>query len=853
MDFHLLGPLEAVHDGRAIPLGGSKQRALLALLALQINQTISQERLIDELWGERPPATATKALQVHISRLRKVLVSEVISTRVHGYALVSDPDRVDAHRFERLIAAAPTAPDVCRAVEQALALWRGPPLADLAHEPFARPHIDRLEALRLSALELRTEAMLAHGRHDEVIAELEALIAEQPYRERLRAQLMIALYRADRQADALEAFQAARQTLLDELGLEPGERLRALQRAILEHAPRLAAPRFEPEPDELPRGLRFPADAAFVARDGELERLRERWAEVSRGGDGCVFVAGEAGIGKTRLAARFARGAHGADVRYGRCDEQLAVPYQPFVEALGEPLFARGEPSQAPEAERRALFVAVREHLASAARPILLVLDDLQWADPPTLALLRHLFRSGTPRTLILALYRDGALDHVWADARPERLTLSGLDEAALATLLASHDPALAARLVAETNGNPFFVGELLAHMGESSDLAPPQSLRDVILAREGQLSKPARTLLRTAAVVGPEFSVAVLEGVHPGQDLLDALDEASAAGLIAEHGHGDYVFKHALVRRTLYDDLAPARRARLHGRVGETLEARGETRVQELAHHFAEAADDGHAGKAADYAIAAGREAIGRAAHEQAAAHYRRGLRALERTGPAYAGQRRELRRLLRLTRYEPLPDVAALPAWLWGKLPRAGRLAVVAASVLAIGLVAALTPGIISSHRERARAEERREQRERAALLASINAEQRPHRSSGPAAGSDPAARDRLIAAVASEVRSDAARRGDAILRVGCEPYRPGGEGTLVCLAVTADTPATARNPAESQGHPYRVRVAFATGRFAYCRISPRATKKLRADTPLAPACGGVDRPRKVQGQPG
>ena len=844
MDFHLLGPLEAVRDGRSIPLGGTKQRALLALLALRINQTVSPDRLIDELWGERPPATAPKALQVHVSRLRKSLASDVISTRAHGYALVSDPDRVDAHRFEQLITAAPHAPDVCSAVEQALVLWRGPPLADLAHEPFARPYIDRLEDLRLSALELRTEAMLAHGRHNEVIAELEALIAEQPYREPLRAQLMIALYRADRQADALEAFRAARQTLLDELGLEPGERLRELQRAILEQAPQLVAPVFESEHEALPRGLRFSAETPFVGREAELERLRRRWAETVQGGSACVLIAGEPGIGKTRLAAGFASSAHGGTVRYGRCDEQLAVPYQPFVEALGEPLFNRAMPSGAPETERRALFMAVSDHLARANRPVLLVLDDLQWGDPGTLALVGHLIRSGIPRTLLLGLYRDGTLDRLWAEARPERLPMRGLDEAAIAALIDSQDPTLAARLEAETNGNPFFIGELLAHLGESDDLAPPDSLRDVILAREGRHSKTARTLLRTAAVMGPEFSVAVLEGMHPGEEILDGLDEATAAGLIVEHGHGDYVFKHALVRRTLYEDLATARRARLHGQVGRILEARGDAQAHELAHHFAEAADDGYAGEAADYAIAAGREAVRRGGYEQAAKHYERGLEALGRSGNAHAAQRRELQRLLRLTRYEPMPEISAIPAWLWSKLPRATQVGVAVAGVLAIIGVAVATPAVIRSQRERSRAEDRRERRELAATLASINAEQRPRPGRGPAAGSDPVARARLLDAVTSTVRLDAARRVQPILRVECEPYRPGGQEIFACLAVTADTPATERNGPQAQGYPYRVKVTFATGRFAYCRVSPRAAKS-RRETPLSRKCSGVDEP--------
>jgi DNA-binding SARP family transcriptional activator len=267
MDFRILGPLEVLDEGRPITLGGSKQRALLALLLLHVNETLSTDRLIEELWGEHPPAKAAKTVQMQISRLRKALAgevgngsSDVVVTRERGYELRLDPERLDAHRFQRLAAegrdelAAGHAERAVRAFERALSLWRGAPLAELAYEAFAQQEIARLDDLRVAALEQLIEAKLALGRHAEVVGQLEALIQEHPYRERLRAQLMLALYRSDRQADALQAYQDARTTLVEELGIEPGERLRELERAILAQDPALAAP-LEQEGDAAPRGL----------------------------------------------------------------------------------------------------------------------------------------------------------------------------------------------------------------------------------------------------------------------------------------------------------------------------------------------------------------------------------------------------------------------------------------------------------------------------------------------------------------------------------------------------------------------------------------------------------------------
>jgi DNA-binding SARP family transcriptional activator/tetratricopeptide (TPR) repeat protein len=231
MEFRLLGPLEVVEDNRTIEIGAAKERALLAVLLLNANRAVSRDRLIEALWGERAPGTATKALQVYVSHLRKAIGRDRILTRSPGYELRVEPGQLDLERFDELVAS--------QELEKALGLWRGSPLADFAYEPFAQAEIARLEELHLSCLERRIEAGLSEGRHAAVVAELEALVAEHPLRERLRAQLMLALYRSGRQADALDAYQSGRRTLSAELGLEPGAELRELQRRILAQDPSL--------------------------------------------------------------------------------------------------------------------------------------------------------------------------------------------------------------------------------------------------------------------------------------------------------------------------------------------------------------------------------------------------------------------------------------------------------------------------------------------------------------------------------------------------------------------------------------------------------------------------------------
>jgi DNA-binding SARP family transcriptional activator len=318
MDFRLLGPLEVSERGGPLALGGVKQRSLLAILLLQANELVSTDRLIDQLWGATPPATCAKSIQVYVSRLRKELGDGRLVTQAPGYLLRVDPSELDLARFEQLAAEARrTDPDTAaRKLREALALWRGPALADLAYEPFAQPEIARLEELRMAVLEQRIDADLAVGRHAELVGELEAMIARHPLRERLRGQLMLALYRSARQAEALDAYRGARRELSEELGLEPSEQLRQLEQAILRQDPALDLPgreaRQPPAPDASPpeagvteRAL-LVVPRAFPTLDALL-RLAEPLAAAQPPHElivAGVVPAAELGVATAALAAR---------------------------------------------------------------------------------------------------------------------------------------------------------------------------------------------------------------------------------------------------------------------------------------------------------------------------------------------------------------------------------------------------------------------------------------------------------------------------------------------------------------------------------------------------------------------
>lgn len=692
--------MEASVEGREVALGAGKPRALFALLALHAGEAVSADRLIEGIWGEQPPATAAKMLQVYVSQLRKALFAAgadgAIVTRAHGYQLRLGGDDCDALRFERLLAGG--------AARQALALWRGPPLADVI-EPFAVDESRRLQERRLDAVELAIDDDLAAGRHSEVVAELETLVAEQPLREKLHSQRMVALYRAGRQADALEAYRDARRVLVEEVGIEPGPQLRTLHEAILRQDPELELT----EPAAQAAATR----GDFVGRDDEL-------AALVGGIDGALahrpalfLLAGEPGIGKSRLADELAARAEarGLRVLWGRCWEAGGAPaYWPWAQALrsyirdaekeqvrrelgaGAPDVAQmlpelhelfpglaPAPSLDPDGARFRLFDSTAAFLraASEAQPLMLVIDDVHAADTPSLLLLRFLARElHEARIVLVASYRDtesgpdDPLNATVAEIRREPITrlvrLGGLDLPEVARCIeligaATPSEELAAAIHGETEGNPLFVTELVRLLGQEQRLheaasAPwrasiPQGMREVIAHRLRHLSPDCRALLTEASVLGREFRLDALRAVseRSGDELLDLLDEALAARVVGDPptGRGGLRFSHALIRDSLYGELGHRERRRLHGRAADALEAaygrEREPHLAELAHHFLEAAPS-EVDKAIGYARQAAEHAAAMLAYEEAARLYQMALDAIALHAPADDATRCEL-----------------------------------------------------------------------------------------------------------------------------------------------------------------------------------------------------------------
>jgi DNA-binding SARP family transcriptional activator len=335
MEFRILGPLEVADGDNVITLASAKQRGLLAILLLSANEVVSADRLIDELWGEQGPESGRTALQVLVSKLRKGLghAGVPLATRAPGYVMRLEREQLDLRRFERLVEEADASEPAVAAgkLREALALWRGPALADLAYESFVQPAIGRLEELRLAALEKRIDADLALGRDSDVVAELEGLVAEHPLREGLRARLMLALYRCGRQADALAAYQATRRALIEELGIEPSPRLRELEQAILRQDPSLelarapaprrsvlvipltetgvaallavAAPLARRPPKELVVARPIDDRARLSSASAALHELRERLLAEGVAARAAAFVSSDPANDAVRMAA----------------------------------------------------------------------------------------------------------------------------------------------------------------------------------------------------------------------------------------------------------------------------------------------------------------------------------------------------------------------------------------------------------------------------------------------------------------------------------------------------------------------------------------------------------------------
>jgi predicted ATPase/DNA-binding SARP family transcriptional activator len=373
MEFGILGPLEVRAHGRAVPLGGAKPRAVLAVLALNANRPVSAERLAVALWGDDVPPSAVKTVQVYVARLRKALGDpDRLVTTPAGYCLRVRPGELDAERFERQVAdgrealAAGRGEDAAAELREALELWRGPPLAELASMPFAPDEVARLEEQQLATVELRVDADLAAGRHAELVGELQQLTSRHPWRERLHGQLMLALYRSGRQADALEAYRHAREVLVEQLGIEPGSELHDVQQAILTQDPALDAPTAAAGPPAARPSLPDPP-TALIGRESELHTIA---AHLRDRGTRLLTLVGPGGVGKTRLAlAAAARvGDEFADGAYFVSLAPLADPAElaaAIAVALGVPVQGQQPPPQA-----LLRFLAGKE--------VLLVLDNFE-------------------------------------------------------------------------------------------------------------------------------------------------------------------------------------------------------------------------------------------------------------------------------------------------------------------------------------------------------------------------------------------------------------------------------------------------------------------------------------------
>jgi DNA-binding SARP family transcriptional activator/tetratricopeptide (TPR) repeat protein len=604
MEFRVLGPVEAWDGEVQMPIGGPKQRALLALLLLNAGETLSTDRLIDELWGEHPPETAVKGVQVLVSQLRKLLGEQVIATRARGYAIEIDPEQLDLTHFERLAAEGRRAleaqePQAARTkLREALALWRGSPLGDLSSEPFARTESARLEEIRLAAVEDRIDADLKAGMAGELVGELEALVARNPLREHLRRQLMLALYRSGRQAEALDVYRQTRAALVEQLGIEPGRELRELEQRILRQDEALVPATDSARISAPPRESKAPQPLAgtFVGREYERATLLAALDGALAGGGRVVLLSGEPGIGKTRLLEQFSNDCRdrGVQVAVGRCWEAGGAPaYWPWLQALRacmrdpppEELLTRlgsgasdlGEllpelrevfpelpkpPALDPEGARFRLFDGVASFLVRTARerPLVVLLEDLHAADEPSLLLLRFVSSQlAGASVLVVVTTRDTetqpgsaletALAELSREASTVALALEGLAPAEVARFVelnlgrASEDAA--AEIHARTGGNPLFVVELLrmlrgvGHFDAEGGIpsAVPKGVRQLISRRLQGLSQAARSVLAASSVLGHEFDIDTLELLPQLEDhpVLAALDEGVIAGFLGQ------------------------------------------------------------------------------------------------------------------------------------------------------------------------------------------------------------------------------------------------------------------------------------------------------------------------------
>jgi DNA-binding SARP family transcriptional activator len=683
----VLGGVHAVaSDGSLIDLPSASQRRLLAILALHSPRRLRSEWLADVL-GISPGA-----LRTSVSRVRATVGPAILETASTGYALVGD---VDASRFCRAVADAADAADRVHALQRALALWNGPALEEFLGEEWADGEIARLSEIHAGTADDLALALIEARRPADAVVLLESQIARHPYRDRPRGLLIRALAGTGRQADALRAFQQYRLLLIEELGTDPSPDVVRVERRVAtgwdgtDSTSTAETPR---EPDDANHAVDIPLpnllahQARFVGRVEGLEVLTRELTLVPASGLRCVVLGGEAGIGKTTLLGAFARSvvsSASATVLYGGCDE-TGVSLQPFrsvlsacVEHAPAGIVTRhvtrcgGEllricpslstrvattppPTESDDTTERFLaFEAASDLLRriAEARSLVVMLDDLQWAEPTALLLLRHLARAlvGAPVLLVLSSRDPGEQD---SDAfrlalaeldrgETRRLQLVGLDGGELNDLVSATASAadrsapeqVVEALRVQTAGNPLYASQLIRHWAETGfdhdrDVVPP-SLRGLVWSRVHAIGEDATEVLTAASVLGVELYEDVLIDMVglATPVVIDTLDAALRSGLLIDTGSArrSLRFTHALVAGALYSDLGPSRRARLHGLAAEALAKNVDELpagvVVQLARHCAQA---GWPAEARHWSIRAGDYALDHLSPIEAAQHYR-------------------------------------------------------------------------------------------------------------------------------------------------------------------------------------------------------------------------------------
>ena len=649
LEIRAFGRFRVLGDGAELEPGGRLPADLLALLVLAESQAVSHDVLAERLWRGRPPPSARATLQGYVARLRRALEpgrsardAALVVTRGDGYALELSRSQIDVLRFADLVeearrlAAAGRLEDTAEVLESALALWTGTPYADIADIVDVAPEVARLEDLRLLAAEELATARLALGGGAEQVPGLTALATAHPLRERLQLVLARALYAGGRQAEALDVLRALRERMADELGLDPTLELRELEDSILNHRVGRVGSTVAPR-----RVVAAPA--GFVGRRRELAVLEAAWQQARAGRGTAVVVTGEPGIGKTLLVEAFVAGS-GAPARWARCLQTPGVPpYWPWQQVLG------GLPDTSGASDEGARFavaveVARRLQAAAADAPCVVVLDDVQWADPDSLQVVQVVLDllGGTPLLVVLTC-RDHAdppagLAAVLATAgrSGRRLALDPMPPEDVAALVAAvRGDADRGRsldvdeVVRRSGGNPLFAAELSRLDPESGSV--PALARDVIRMRLGVLPPLAGELIALLSVAGRDMSVGLLAHAlgRPITDLDEPLAAATSSGLVGESEPGRMRVHHDLVREAVLADLGPGRRAALNATLADVLEASAGavTSQAAIAIHRSEAAAGTVDRRAALACRAAAQEALDRAGAAEAADLAVRGL----------------------------------------------------------------------------------------------------------------------------------------------------------------------------------------------------------------------------------